>query len=219
MNEEKSLKKIYLRIFRSYEAELERAIGDSKTVLDVGCGYPSPIKKFSKKFHSVGLDAFQPAIEKSRADGIHNDYINAGVLEIGVRLADKSFDCVLAADLIEHLDKEEGLKLLRMMEKIAKKRVVISTPNGFIPQGDDGRNPWQIPGNQWQIHRSGWTPGEMRAMGYKVIGINGLKSLRGEFGFLKHKPSIIWQPISDLTQIVLRRFPSRTFQILCVKET
>ena len=55
-------------------------------------------------------------------------------------------------------------------------------------------------------------------MGYKVIGINGLKSLRGEFGLLKHKPSILWQPVSDLTQIVLRRFPSRTFQILCVKE-
>jgi SAM-dependent methyltransferase len=218
MNGKIWLKKTYLRVFPNYEIELERAIGDSKTVLDVGCGHPSPIRKFSRKFYSVGVDAFEPSIEKSRAEGIHNDYLKAEVLEIGARLSDESFDCVLASDLIEHLEKEDGLKLLQMMEKIAKKRVIVFTPNGFTPQGFDGRNPWQIPGNQWQIHRSGWTPEEMRAMGYKVIGINGLKSLRGEFGFLKHKPSILWQPVSDLTQIVLKRFPSRTFQILCVKE-
>jgi len=107
---------IYRRISHNYryETELERAIGDSRTVLDVGCGYPSPIRTFSKKFHSVGVDAFQPSIEKSRAEGIHNDYVNASVLEIGAKLNESSYDCVLACDLIEHLNKEDGWKLLKM---------------------------------------------------------------------------------------------------------
>ena len=185
----------------SYFAELERAIGNAKTVLDVGCGYPSPIRWFSKKFYSVGVDAFEPSIEKSRAEGIHNDYINADVLEIGMRLSDKSFDCVLALDLIEHLSKEDGLKLLEMMEHIAKKKVVVFTPNGFVPQVEYSDNPFQIQGNPWQIHKSGWTTEEMRMRGYTVVGINGLRCLRGAFGFVKYKPRLLWQVVSDFTQI------------------
>jgi 2-polyprenyl-3-methyl-5-hydroxy-6-metoxy-1,4-benzoquinol methylase len=92
----------------------------------------------------VGVDAFEPSIEKSRAEGIHNEYVKADVLEIGARLEEKSFDCVVASDLIEHLSKEEGLQLLETMEKIARERGVVFTPNGFPPQGEYGGNALQI---------------------------------------------------------------------------
>ena len=204
---------VWRRVFKPFEypAELEHAIGDAKTVLDVGCGYPSPIKGFSKKFHAVGVDLFEPSIEKSRAEGIHNDYLKIDVLEIGAKLKDKSFDCVLASDLIEHLSKEDGIKLLEMMERIARERVVVFTPNGFLSQGE-------YDGNPWQIHRSGWTPAEMNQRGYRVLGINGYKSLRGPYSYLKYKPEFFWQIVSDMTQLVLKRFPNAAFQILCVKD-
>jgi SAM-dependent methyltransferase len=205
--------RIWRRIFRpfDYYAELERAIGSSKTVLDVGCGYPSPIRGFSKKFHSVGVDVYEPSIEQSRAEGIHNEYLQADVLEIGSKLGEKSFDCVLASDLIEHLAKEDGLKLLEMLEKIARERVIVFTPNGFLPQGE-------FRGNPWQAHKSGWTPEEMRKRGYKIIGINGYKPFRGEFGMIRYKPSFLWEIVSDVTQLFLKRFPKATFQMLCVKD-
>jgi len=211
MNLRTLLKTMYLRVFPSYERELERAIGDSKTVLDVGCGYPSPIRRFSKKFYSVGVDTYQPSIDKSKAEGIHNDYLNAQVLEIGERLSNESFECVLASDLIEHLTKEDGWKLLEMMERIAKRKVIVYTPNGFLPQGE-------VDGNAWQAHKSGWTPAEMIARGYTVIGVNGLKSLRGDFSLLKYKPTWWWRFVSDLTQKFLKRFPNSTFHMLCIKQ-
>jgi SAM-dependent methyltransferase len=205
--------RIWRRLFEpfSYFAELERAVGDAETVLDVGCGYPSPIKHFRRKRRAVGVDAFEASIEKSRAEGIHDDYLKADVLEIGGKFDDRSFECVLAADVIEHLTKEDGARLLSMMEKIARRRVVVFTPNGFLHQGEAGGNPWQV-------HKSGWTPEEMRMRGYKVVGINGLKSLRGEFAVVKYRPEFLWQIVSDLTQILLKRFPKSAFQILCIKE-
>ncbi|MBU4242294.1 MAG: SAM-dependent methyltransferase, partial [Nanoarchaeota archaeon] len=122
-----------------------------------------------------------------------------------------SFDCVLASDLIEHLTKEEGNKLIKMMEKIAKKRVIIFTPNGFLPQGEFNKNPWQV-------HKTGWTVEEMQKKGYKIIGINGIKSLRKEFTTIKYKPRFFWTIISDLTQIWTRNHPKYAFQILCIKD-
>jgi SAM-dependent methyltransferase len=212
-NRDRLVTRIWRRVFRpfNYFAELERAIGDAKTVLDVGCGYPSPIRGFSRKFHSVGVDAFEPSIEKSRAEGIHNDYIKANVLEIGSKVPEKSFDCVVAADLIEHLEKGDGLQLLEMMENIARERVVVFTPNGYVPQGEYN-------GNAWQVHRSGWTPEEMRERGYRIVGINGHKSLRGAYALVQHKPEFLWEIVSDATQLVLRWFPKAAFQMLCVKE-
>jgi len=210
---ERIVMKIWRRVFLrfAYLAELRRAIGDARTVLDLGCGYSSPIRYFKGFSCSVGVDAFQPSIERSRADGIHDNYVLADVLEIGALFKEHSFDCVLAADLIEHLRTEDGLRLLEMMQRIATKRVVIFTPNGYFPQEE-------YDGNHLQVHLSGWTPKQMRELGYKVTGINGLKSLRGKYAEVVYRPRFIWQVISDLTQLALKQFPEKTFQILCVKE-
>jgi len=57
----------------------------------------------------------------------------------------------------------------------------------------------------------------MKNRGYKVIGINGWKLLRGEYTSLKFKPNHLWRFISDITQVFLRNNPENAFQILCIK--
>lgn len=214
MTIETLLKKIYsnyyVKIFPNYQIELEKAIGKCKNLIDVGCGSDSPIKPFSKKFYCVGVDVFAPSIEKSKNLKIHNKYYKIDVLDIGKKIKSNSFDCVLASDLIEHLTKEEGIKLIEMMEKISKNKVIIFTPNGFLPQGEQDNNPWQL-------HKSGWTVKEMKKRGYNVIGINGLKPLRGEGASIRFWPKYFWLIISDLTQFFVRNKPEKAFQILCVK--
>ena len=160
---------------------------------------------------TVGVDLDRPSIEQSQANGTHHEYIVMDVMDIGRVFSERSFDAVLASDLIEHLPKADGNRLIEMMEGIAAKRVIIFTPNGFVPQNADDHN-------QQQVHLSGWTADEMRMRGYDVIGVNGLKQLRGERAQVRWKPRLVWRTISLLSQHLTTRRPERAFSILCVKQ-
>ena len=119
-----------------------------------------------------------------------------------------SFDCVVALDVIEHLEKADGLRLLEQMEIIARKKVIIFTPNGFLEQ-----EPFD--GNEWQRHISGWEVDEMREMGFEIIGINGWKALRGERAKIAIRPISFWKRISYLSGLYVTKNPEFAFQILC----
>lgn len=201
---------LYMRAFGKYRFELDKAVGDCRSLLDVGCGHRSPIRGFSNRLHCVGVDAFLPSIERSRSTRIHNDYKVCDVLDIDKHFGPGSFDCVLSSEVIEHLTPEEGLLLLEKMEKIASEKIIVFTPNGFLPQ--DGYD-----GNPGQIHRSGWEVDQMRRLGYEVIGINGLKSFRGYRAKISWWPRWLWRIVSDFSQFHVRNHPEKAFQILCVK--
>ncbi|MFQ3609326.1 MAG: class I SAM-dependent methyltransferase [Chloroherpetonaceae bacterium] len=203
-----SLHNLSIEYFIRLEQEVLSA---GESLLDVGCGSNSPIRFFSKKLkYAVGVDGFLPSIEKSRANQIHHDYKQANLMEIDSVFEPKSFDTVLASDVIEHFEKADGLKLLEKMEKVARKKVIVFTPNGFQPQGEFENNPYQL-------HRSGWTVEEMQSLGFKVVGMMGLKPLRGEFGEVRWKPKLFWHRVSVLTQPLVRNAPSLAYQLLCIK--
>ena len=202
---------LYLPLFPGYPQELQKAIGDAGSVLDVGCGTDSPVGRIPRTFHSIGVDIYAPSLEDSRQKRLHDEYHELDVLEIDRAFAPRSIDAIVASDLIEHLRKPDGDTLLEKMERVARKRVIIFTPNGFLPQGDVGGNPWQR-------HLSGWTPAEMRSRGFRVIGVNGWKPLRGALAAPRWRPRLFWQCVSDLTEPLVRRHPEHAFQMLCVKE-
>ncbi len=208
------LKSVYRRtyktVFSKYDVIIENELKDLHTLLDVGCGNNSPVKSFATKMFKVGVDAFLPSIEESKKQKIHNEYYCLDILKIDQQFKSNEFDAVVACDVIEHLKKEDGLKLLDMMEKIAAKKVIIYTPNGFLKQGDRFNNPWQV-------HLSGWEVEEFKNRGYHVIGINGIKSLRGEYAKVKYKPAFVWNFISDLTELFVHRKPDSAFQLLAIK--
>lgn len=181
-----------------------------ESLLDVGCGADSPIQAFSDKLQCVGVDAYKPSIEISKKKGIHKRYYISNALNLLERFKPKSFDCVFACEIIEHMPKKQGIELIRILEAIAKKKVVIMTPNGFVPQKAYNNNPWQE-------HKSGWTSQEMIKRGYKVVGLRGLKYLRGEMSYLKYRPKLLFLLLSNLSQYFVRNKPEYAFQILCIK--
>jgi SAM-dependent methyltransferase len=196
----------------TYDLELQEAIGDARSLLDIGCGIASPLARFERKPEkTVGVDGFMPSIEESRRRGIHDDYVCCDILEVGSKFPAGSFECVMALDVIEHLPKEKGLDLLRQMEQVSSRRVIIFTPNGFLAQAEHSNNPLQV-------HLSGWSVKEMREMGFRVIGINGWKPLLGEMALPRLRPMGLWAVVSRLTQYLVRDNPEHAFQILCVKD-
>jgi len=216
MNRDFSLKKL-AEIIRTdpmmlYCSELDRMITGCESLLDVGCGADSPVQYLQHRVaHLVGVDGFQRSIDASREKRIHDDYRCIDILHIGRTFARDSFDCVLASDVIEHLNKDDGYRLVEQMESIARKKSIIFTPNGFLAQGEHSDNPLQR-------HRSGWTVAEMRQLGYNVIGINGWKPLLGELAAVRYRPQKFWSLLSRVTQLYVRDRPQHAFQILCVKE-
>lgn len=183
------------------------------SLLDVGCGERSPVALFAADIpYRVGVDAHLPSIEKSRAARIHSDYVVANVLDIGKRFPPDSFDCVTLLEVIEHLPRSEGQALLEQCERIARKRVVLSTPNGFVEQP-------AVPGNPLQAHVSGWTVADFRNRGYEVTGIAGWKVLRGPLMRPRWRPHALLGRIALLTEPWVEARPELAFQLLCVKET
>lgn len=192
-------------------AALEQAVGAPARLLDVGCGNNSPLLRFSRRpDYAVGVDLHRPWLDESRRKGIHDEYVEANILELGDRFAPGQFEVVLACDVLEHLTPDDGAVLLDLMESIASERVVVLTPNGFVPQGET----W---GNPFQVHRSGWTVEALRSRGFVVSGLNGVRWLRGERGGARIRPRRVGELLASLSQPVAHRMPSLAYHLLAAK--
>src|SRR5690242_19494701 len=94
-----------------------------KTALDIGCGKSSYLSPFRPHIRTVGLDAFQGAIEESKTHNVHDDYILAEFLatpaaEILAKVGGQKFDLVAMYDVIEHLPKKLGWLALEKCEEL-----------------------------------------------------------------------------------------------------
>jgi len=138
--------------------------GEIISVLDVACGLSLKSKYIPAQIR-VGVDIFEKYFEHIETD------VPYVVIKHDVRALDeiflpKSFDIVIAFDIVEHLEKEESLAMMKQMEIIARKAVLIETPKGYIPQDLD------ITGHdahEFQTHRCGWEIDEFHKLGYKTI--------------------------------------------------
>ena len=190
--------------------ELRSTLTGCKTVLDVGCGSASPLR-FLSGMHLTGLDGYARALDEARERGTHDEYVLSDVKKVGEVFPTRRFDACVALDVIEHLEKEDGWRMLEGMQKLATLRVVIFTPNGFMPQkSKDG---------DLQEHLSGWTADEMRSRGYRILGMYGPKCIRGEYANVKYRPRALWVLISmSCHYLHTRTHPEKAAAIYCVKD-
>jgi GT2 family glycosyltransferase len=196
---------LYFWLLPNTATILKRELSGCQTVLDLGCGSHSPLQACNTPF-SVGVELFEPSLMESRRVGIHSQYIRGDVALINFK--PRSFDAVIAVEVLEHLTAEEGTRFLRQMEEWAARKIVVTTPNGYFSQDPYDRNPLQQ-------HRSGWDVDALRSLGFQVRGSAGLKVLRG--GYVKYRPAFLWRRISDFTQPLAYRFPKLAFQLVAVK--
>jgi hypothetical protein len=150
-------------------------------ILDLGAGpakywLQSPLREFLIETGSrlTLLDAAPEFSETLSEHGNAITRVQGIVPESLLSYEEDSFDLVIAIDLIEHLSKSQGYLMLYEIDRIGKFGQIIMTPNGFT---------WQPPSlnNPYNAHISGWTPKELRKIGFK--------SSRGQIGsFLNFGP-------------------------------
>lgn len=189
---------------------LSRELKNSKSVLDVGCGNFSPLGQIKKTFTSEGVDIYQKCISVSQKNKFHDSYRLADVRKLDKYYKKKSFDALISFDVIEHLTKAESLKMIKQMELIARKKVILMTPRGFIDQG-------AYDGNPYQVHHSGWSTKDLKQLGYQVFGLRGLKFLRDDEASIRFSPWIFWGFVSMISELLLYPFPNLSFQLFAVK--
>jgi len=117
----KSFEPLYKKLFPTWICCLRKELAGSRTVLDLGCGYDSPLRHCNVPF-LVGVELFDQYLRESKMKNIHNQYIKADVREI--ELKPRSFDAVVALEVIEHLTKREGYELIEKAEKWARKVII-----------------------------------------------------------------------------------------------
>lgn len=217
-----SIKEVYAAFrrccFPSLEFYLRKLLVNCKSFVDLGCGPSSPLR-FVKGRRSLGVDVAKESIKESKKKGIFSEYLVADVLK--TKLPANAFDAAVSLDVLNLQKKRDGLKLLKEMERIAKKRVIVLMPNGKVEEPKEMRaeaeSKYKAP-YEYLKYRSVWTAKEMRKRGFRVIGINGLKWLRKGNAKPRVKPTFLGLLLSDLTQSIVRFFPSLAFHLLCYKD-
>ncbi len=210
------------RVFHTLNYCLQKELKDCKTVLDLGCGPSSPLQYCKNVEYSVGVEAFKPYLNESKKKKIHTKYLQKKIQDLDFKK--NSFDAVILIEVLEHLSKKDGLKILKLAQKWAKKKVIISTPNGFFPMD-------KVDNNIYQRHLSGWSVDELKKMNFKVSGVSGIKffylssnsvhSLINEndlFLNIRFKPKKFFYILNALLQIVTHYNPKLAFGLFAVKE-
>jgi SAM-dependent methyltransferase len=197
---------------KGYSVLLKKLPAESCSMLDIGVGKGeiANIIRKRKNYYMVGIDLFKPYLMLCKRIPAHDDYILADARNLPFR--DGSFDVCLAFDVIEHLNRNQGIQLAERLERIALEQVVIFTPMAYVPQR-------QFDGNIFLEHKSGYLPFDFESRGYTVKGINGFRFLKGERGQLRFGgflalPALV---ISLLSRILVYNYPRFAFHMLCIK--
>jgi 2-polyprenyl-3-methyl-5-hydroxy-6-metoxy-1,4-benzoquinol methylase len=131
---------------------------EPKSVLDVGPGYgkwgfllreqldwvKGRIDRQDWKARIVGLDVF--AYQSPLLEWVYDEIVRSNILDAAEQA--EGYDLVLLGDVLEHIEKREGLALLHNLVR-TNRNVIIATPVNFFEQ--------HCCDNEHEQHVSHWT--------------------------------------------------------------
>ncbi len=134
-----------------------------RSVLDVGCGFgmwgflcrmyldisAMRVQPADWRVRIDGLELFEPYIQAHHRT-LYNNILIGDIRERAASL--EQYELIIAGDVIEHLEKDEGKQVLRQLYDKAQRALLVN-----IPLGEGWEHP-EAHGNPGELHRSQWYP-------------------------------------------------------------
>ncbi len=151
-----------------------------RSILDVGCGigiygalcrvylegdnlYDRENLTFNKKENwKIKIDCIE-GFEKYITDlhrAVYNEIFIDDARKVLNNLNNKAYELVLAIDILEHFQKEDGIAFIKELKRVGK-NVIIATP--AAPQKQI------VPENPLEDHRSCWGREELQSFGFNIV--------------------------------------------------
>lgn len=139
-----------------------------KHIVDCGCGKGiwgfliRSTRDLGKKGKLTGIDINSDYLKICKNHNIYDKLINSDVSKLPIE--NESVDFLICSEVIEHLNKIDGKKFLKEIDRVLKKggRAIITTPSvevsTSIEEGPDS-------------HSSIWSANMFKKYGYKVYGM------------------------------------------------
>lgn len=136
-----------------------KSFADS-TILDCGCGFGrnahmirSFVDQNSHEIYLIGCDIFKEYLVQTKNYNPYDDLVLCDIKHLPFRF--EVFDYIIASEVIEHLEKQTGLSLLKNLEKLCKGTIIVTTPYYPFEQKELRENPYEM-------HRSFWKEADFK---------------------------------------------------------
>ncbi|KKQ98127.1 MAG: S-adenosylmethionine-dependent methyltransferase [Candidatus Woesebacteria bacterium GW2011_GWA1_39_12] len=205
----------------TYQWIIKQAVGGKvKTMLDLGCGdgFLMKILSDNENWTVTGVEIYKKYISLAKKSGVYKKIINGSITNLKRDILNKRYDVVFCSQVVEHLNLHKVKESLSVWEKLAKKRIVITTTMGYTPyepiesgiKGDD---------NPYQKHLTGFDPDFFEKRGYVVRG-QGLRLIYGQKGILRVYPKLLplWSILGYLFSPLPYLFPYLGTYLVCWKK-
>ena len=137
---------------------------NTNLLVDVGCGrgiIGALMRIYRKPNRLVAIDGFEPSLAFCKKHDFYDEYFKVDLSRLPLPFSDGEFEIATCIEVIEHLPKQAGFKLMDELERVARK-VIVTTPKAFFNQDC-------YDGNPHQAHLSNWTIKEFADRGYEAL--------------------------------------------------
>lgn len=135
-------------------------------VTDVGCGIGKwgLLLRMQFPYHELyilGVDISKKNLLIAKKTQAYDDLIIADARQLPFR--DSILDYAMACEIIEHVDKGSGIKIISELERVTNIKILLTTPYAKWWHEDEAAKAVG--------HITRYQPGELRKIGFKVHGI------------------------------------------------
>lgn len=157
---------------------IREATINGESLLSLCCGIGLELEGL-KTQDITAVDIAPQYLEKVSAVCPQARLVVSDALDYVKEQPDSSVDVVSIIDGIEHMTKRNGLKVIKEMKRVARKQILLFTPDGYLR--NEPHNAWGIEGaDEHQVHKSGWSALELKDLGFEIVETFDNVSQHGE---------------------------------------